>query len=226
LVYTDGRTVDICGYGGGNMYARADNVGDTVRVTCPIGGVISEILWARFGRIEGSCEPGSDFIVRDGCEADAEKVKMRVASVCVGAASCNLTATDIDVLGESFLCADERTSCIDEGDVVKRRRQQQQQHERGDGERHLRELTRPQPYPGTEDYYYKATTVREATAPFLRHHAPKSNKRAGEEPLDDSCEVQPTPAPKKALLVKARCSGSFGALSLSIPPSLPPSTDR
>jgi hypothetical protein len=60
--------------------------------------------------------------------------------------------------------------------------------------------------------------VREATAPFLRHHAPKSNKRAGEEPLDDSCEVQPTPAPKKALLVKARCSGSFGALSLSPSP--------
>jgi hypothetical protein len=209
--------VEICGYGGGNVYARADNVGDTVRVVCPVGGVISEIVWARFGRLEGSCGDEGALIVRDGCEADAQKVKKRVTSVCVGAASCNITATDTEVLGESFLCEDERTSCIDADDVT-RRRQQQHQHERSkEGDRHVRELTRPQPYPGTEDYYFRATTVREATAPFLRHHEPKSYSRAKEQPLVDSCEVQPTPAPKKALLIKALCRGS------PFLPPLPPS---
>lgn len=224
-------TEEICGFGGGEMYGRADNVNDTVRLECPAGGMISEIVVARYGRLEGHCEGDlkEDVVVHGGCEADADKVKQRVAALCVGGASCELTATDMGVLGEEFLCADEHPQCLDGEDATRRR--QRQPHERKGAHEHEHDYARPRPYPGTEDHHLRATTVRHATEPFFRQRPgprkgvgggwwnpwvptePTTPVNAVEPDVVDPCAndddaAAPTPPPKRALMVKARCSGA------------------
>jgi hypothetical protein len=221
--HTDAPEATICGTGGGQIYARAKSVNDTVRLECPFGSVISEILWARYGRIEGSCDngPGS-LVVHDGCQADASLVQQRVASQCpVGYSSCDISAVDVRYgaqVGEPFLCAGEEPPCAMRRSLLPLGGSDYLNEHR---EHHEAAGKQPWAYPGTEDDYMKRNMVRHATEPFFRPRSEHDKRGTSAE----TCAVNPS-HPKKALIVRARCSGtsslSFNsscvALSLSLYP--------
>jgi hypothetical protein len=191
-----------------------------LRLECPQGGVISEILWARFGKLDGSCEENS-VTVYDDCEATRTIVEQRVASVCVGHTSCELAAIDTqfaDEIGEPYLCPGELPPCPDQASLLTDEDSAGSQSKRSDGstslkrrdrEHHSKERELPWSYPGTEDHYYKNTHVRHVAEPFFRP------RRANDAP---TCTYS-TVRPKKALMVKAKCADSNAAFkSTDAPP--------
>jgi hypothetical protein len=202
----------ICGFGGGQLYARASNEEDIVRLECPQGGVISKIEWARFGKLEGSCEDDT-INVYDDCEANRAIVEQRVGSVCLGHTSCELAALDTqfaEEIGEPYLCPGELPPCPDEVSLVAADESSSGSAKRKrDREHHSKERELPWTYPGTEDHYFKNTHVRHVTEPYFRP------RRASDAPTCTYSAVRP----KKALMVKAVCADSNAAFkSLDSPP--------
>lgn len=202
------QTVDnsVCGVGGGQYYARAANVDDLLRLECPQGGVISKIEWARFGKLDGSCDQ-DNVQVYDRCEANTTIVRQRVESVCVGHTSCELQALDTqfaEEIGEPFLCPGELPPCPDDASLVDVEDVSSTQSKRSSKKRdfHSTERSLPWSYPGTEDHYYKSTHVRHAVEPLYRPRRSASERAA--------CTYSAV-RPKKALMVKAVCEDSNAA---------------
>jgi hypothetical protein len=212
----------ICGFGQGQLFARAAADNDDVRLECPGGGVIAEIAWARFGRIEGSCETAATtpLTVHDACEASPETVKKRVASACVGKTSCVVSALDTlfaEDEGEPFLCADELVECR-ENQWLWAERSSRRQARYESREHHAQAHTAPVTYPGTEDHFFKSTMVRHRTEPFFRPRLADANNNNGNNNKNGSAavvvvrdlskECSTEPRVKKALMVQARCKGA------------------
>ena len=220
----------ICGFGQGQLYARAATDDDDVHLECPAGGIISEIVWARYGRLEGSCEEATTtrpLTVHDGCEAPPATVRQRVAQECVGKAKCVVSALD-ERYGEAdreaenefkpFLCADELVACSEDRSLLAERSSRRQaRHE--SREHHARAHMAPVTYPGTEDHYFKSTTVRHRTAPFFRARQANGDSNASSSSSNNngsavvvvggvSMECSSEPRVKKALMVQARCKGA------------------
>lgn len=203
----------VCGEGGGQFYARAANVDDRVTLECPQGGVIASILWARFGKLDGSCQQ-NNVRVYDNCEANQTTVARRVASVCVGHTSCELTALDTqfaEEIGEPYLCPGELPPCPDDVSLlVAEDSSSQQSSRRAEAKREHSSSERALPwtYPGTEDHHYKINYVRHASEPLFRQ------RRADDAP---TCTYSST-RPKKALVVKAMCKDSNAAFTFTDSP--------
>ena len=64
-----------------------------VCLSCPLGQAISNVTRAEFGLVTGNCSSGG-FHVNESCRADAANVSQFVASQCLGAVSCAVTADD------------------------------------------------------------------------------------------------------------------------------------
>ena len=64
-----------------------------VCVSCPLGQAINSITLAEFGLITGDCS-SKRFHVNESCRADPGNVSQFVASHCLGAVSCTVTADD------------------------------------------------------------------------------------------------------------------------------------
>jgi hypothetical protein len=63
---------------------------DTAEVSCPAGGTISSVDFASFGTPEGSCLTG--LVVNSSCNAADSKTV--VEKLCLGKASCSISASD------------------------------------------------------------------------------------------------------------------------------------
>jgi hypothetical protein len=211
----------VCGFGPGQLFTRGATDGDDVHLECPAGGVISEIVWARYGRIEGSCEeaPTTPLTVHDECEALPATVKKRVASACVGHTSCTVHALDTlydEEEGEPFLCPHgvEQVECREDqwlGDERSSRRQARHESREHHAQAHMAPVT----YAGTEDHHFKSTMVRHRTEPFFRPrrdvNSSSNNGSALVQRLNQECSSEPRV--KKALMVQARCKGACGVVS-------------
>jgi hypothetical protein len=200
----------LCSFGQGQLYARAATDDDTVFLECPVGSIISEILWARYGRIEGSCEEAitTPLTVHDACEASRATVKKRVASACVGKTSCVVRAVDTlygEVEGEPFLCAGEQVECREDRSLrAERSSRRQALYE--SREHHAQAHMAPVTYGGTEDHYLKSTMVRHHTEPFFRPRLDNNGSVVVARDLSMECSSEPRV--KKALMVQARCQGA------------------
>jgi hypothetical protein len=188
-----------------------------VHLECPAGGIISEIVWARYGRIEGSCEDvattTTPLTVHDACEASPHTVKKRVASVCVGQTSCVVRALDTlyaEAEGEPFLCADEQVECR-ENQWLWTERSMRQQARYESREHQAQAHMAPVTYGGTEDHYLKSTMVRHHTEPFFRPRL-DNNGSVVVVARDLSMECSSEPRVKKALMVQARCKGARASM--------------
>ena len=229
LHFQGAQAQPICGFGQGQLYARAATDDDNVYLECPAGSFISEIVWARYGRLEGSCEEATTtrpLTVRDSCEASSGTVKQRVANACVGKSKCVVSALDkfyAEVEGESFKCADELVECSEDRSLLAERSSRRQaRHE--SREHHARAHMAPVTYPGTEDHYFKSTTVRHRTAPFFRARQANGDSNASSSSSNNngsvvvvvggvSMECSSEPRVKKALMVQARCKGAHTRLA-------------
>ncbi|ELR16378.1 FGGAP repeat domain containing protein [Acanthamoeba castellanii str. Neff] len=213
----------ICGFGQGQLYARAATDDDNVFLECPVGSIISEIVWARYGRIEGSCEDVATMrplTVHNACEASAATVKKRVASACVGHTSCAVRAVDTlygETEGEPFLCADELVECREDRSLrAERSTRRQARYE--SREHHAQAHMAPVTYAGTEDHYLKSTMVRHHTEPFFRPRLDTNGSVVVARDLSMECSSEPRV--KKALMVQARCKDANAAFKHTDTPAV------
>ncbi len=192
-----------CSVGDGVQWARPSSLGDVVSLTCPPGSVISDIEWARYGQLTGTCD--KPLKKMNNCEVDPELVKSRVAAMCVGYTSCALNANDAnfgDTIDKPFMCPGWLPACTDteaEDDAAAVARNEQD----GNGGGHA-PAARSYVYPGTEDA-------------FLRKHYERVINRDGkiayvkrQTTTDDEPALACTTAtyPRNALIVKAICAGT------------------